>query len=390
MVRQNRIFTKTLHYRTTMIYLDNNATTRVDERVLQSMLPYFTKEYGNAASSHLQGMAVNEAVENARESVAALIGAKPGEIIFTSGATESVNLAIKGLLNSSRKHIVTVATEHKAVLDTCRYMEAAGFTVSCLPVNRSGLVNLEQLGDTVTEDTALVCVMLANNETGVIQPVKEIAAMAHAKGALFMSDATQAVGKIAVDVKNIGVDLMPFSAHKFYGPKGIGALYISADAKIKLQPQLHGGGHQRGMRSGTLNVPGIIGLAMACEIAGTDMEADTTRLTVLRDKLESVLLEPEGASVNGSTESRLHTTTNISFGGISSDRLIMALQDIAVSSGSACSAVTTQPSHVLKAMGLTDDEALGAIRFSLGRFTTEQDIDAAAARVKKLVDEFRK
>jgi len=372
-----------------IIYLDNNATTRVDAVVLQAMLPYFTEEYANATSSHLFGLTINEAIEDAREQAASLIGASAKEITFTSGATEAINLAIKGLINQKKKHIVTVATEHKAVLDTCAFMETQGFNITYLPVKPDGSIDLNLLKIAITEDTLLVCVMFVNNESGVIQPINLIANLAHAKGALFMTDATQAMGKVSMDVKALGIDLLALSAHKFYGPKGIGALYVSSHAKISPEQQLHGGGHERKMRSGTLNVPGIIGLGKACELADNWVKEDTARIAQLRNRLETALLKIEGSYVNGSTQHRLYTTTNICFRGIQSEQLILALQNIAVSSGSACAAVTSEPSYVLKAMGLSDADALASIRFSLGRFTTEKDIDTTIERVTAWVAKFR-
>jgi cysteine desulfurase len=371
------------------IYLDNNATTRLDDLVLDAMLPYFTESYANASSSHLAGLTVNEAVENAAWQIADLIGAQEEEIIFTSGATESINLAIKGLINSDKKHIVTVSTEHKAVLNTCQYMETIGFEVTYLPVNQDGILDLNLLNESITDKTLIVIVMLSNNEIGVIQNIAAISTLVHAKNALFMCDATQAVGKISVDVKALGIDLLPVSAHKFYGPKGIGALYISAKAKIKLMPQLHGGDQQRKLRSGTLNVPGIIGLGKAAEIAKTEMEIDQKRITKLRDELENGLLNIEGSFVNGSTQNRIYNTTNICFPGVNSERLILALQHIAVSSGSSCSAVTSEPSHVLKALGLSDEDALSSIRFSLGRFTTSTEIEETIETVFSLTKQLR-
>lgn len=372
-----------------IIYLDNNATTRIDDAVLKAMLPYFTEVYANATSSHLFGLTVNEAIEDAREQVASLIGASAKEITFTSGATEAINLAIKGLAHHKRKHVVTIATEHKAVLDTCASMETQGFTVTYLPVKPDGIIDINLLQSSITDDTLLVCVMFVNNESGVIQPIRHISNLAHTKGALFMTDATQAVGKVSIDVKALGIDLLSLSAHKFYGPKGIGALYVSVQAKIKLAQQLHGGGHERKMRSGTLNVPGIIGLGKACELADITLKEDAAHITQLRDRLETALLKIEGSFVNGSTEHRLYTTTNICFPGIQSEKLILALQNIAVSNGSACSAVTSEPSYVLKAMGLSDADALASIRFSLGRFTTEEDIDTTIERVTAWVAKFR-
>lgn len=366
------------------IYLDNNATTRLDQRVLNTMLPYFTDHYANANSNHLAGLEVNEAIEHARWQTAHLIGAKQAEIIFTSGATESINLAIKGLIHQKRKHIITIATEHKAVLDTCQYMKTIGFEVTALPLPNDGILDLKALHKSVTDKTLLIIVMMANNETGTLQPIQKIAAIAHAKGALFMCDATQAVGKLPINVKTFGIDLLPLSAHKFYGPKGIGALYLSSAAKIKLEPQLHGGGQQRNLRSGTLNVPGIIGMGMACEIAKDEMGTDQKRITALRDRLENELLQFEGSFVNGSTISRIYNTTNICFPGVNSENLILALKNIAVSNGSACSSITTEPSYVLKALGLSDAEALSSIRFSLGRFTTSEEIEHTIAKVSEL------
>lgn len=370
------------------IYLDNNATTRVDERVLEAMLPYFTQLYSNSTSKHIAGLTVNEAVENAAWQVADLINADAEEITFTSGATEAINLAIKGLANQDRKHIITVATEHKAVLETCTFMESMGFEISYLPVSKDGLLDLHLLDETITDKTLVFIGMLSNNETGVIQNVSEISSILKSRNVLFMCDATQAVGKITVDVKTLGIDFLTFSAHKFYGPKGIGALYVSAKAKIKLLPQILGGGQQRKLRSGTLNVPGIIGLGKAAEIALNDLEKDKIQIEKLRDTLENGLLQFEGAFVNGSTENRIYNTTNICFPGVNSEQLIMALGNISVSNGASCSAVTSEPSHVLKAMGLSDEQALSSIRFSLGRFTTEEEIDIAVERVLALAGEF--
>lgn len=372
-----------------IIYLDNNATTRLDERVLDAMLPYFTESYANANSSHLAGLTVNEAIENAAWQIADLIGAKEEEIIFTSGATESINLAIKGLINQDKKHIVTVATEHKAVLNTCQYMETIGFEVTYLAVAQDGILDLDLLNESITDKTLILIVMLSNNEIGVIQDIQKISEIIHTKNVLFLCDATQAVGKISIDVNTLGIDLLPISAHKFYGPKGVGALYLSAKAKLKLIPQLHGGDQQRKLRSGTLNVPGIIGLGKAAEIAKTEMELDQKRITQLRNQLEKGLLKIEGSFVNGATQNRIYTTTNICFPGVNSERLILALQHIAVSSGSSCSAVTSEPSHVLKALGLSDENALSSIRFSLGRFTTSTEIEETIDRVCDLVRQLR-
>ena len=372
-----------------MIYLDNNATTRLDDRVLNTMLPYFTENYANAGSAHIAGLAVSEAVANAAWQTANLIGAKEEEIIFTSGATEAINLAIKGLANQYRKHIVTIVTEHKAVLNTCEFMESIGFEVTYLPVGSDGILDLNVLNESITDKTLIVIVMLTNNETGVTQNIEAISKLSHAKNALFMCDATQAVGKIPVDVEKLKIDLLPLSAHKFYGPKGVGALYISAKAKLKLLPQLHGGEQQGKLRSGTLNVPGIIGLGKASEIAVNELESDQNRIIKLRDKLENGLLHFEGSFVNGNTENRIYNTTNICFRGVVSETLILALQDISVSNGASCSAVTSKPSHVLKAMGLSDNDALSSIRFSLGRFTTETEIDLAIERILDLAKKLR-
>lgn len=372
-----------------MIYLDNNASTRVDNRVLNTMLPYFTDFYPNAGSSHIAGLSVNEAVANAAWQTANLIGANQEEIIFTSGATEAINLAIKGLANQDRKHIVTIVTEHKAVLNTCKYMESIGFEVTYLPVDSEGISDLNVLNESITDKTLIVITMLANNETGYIQNIEAVSEIAHAKNALFMCDATQAIGKINVDVKKLGIDFLALSAHKFYGPKGIGALYISAKAKLKLTPQLHGGNQQRKLRSGTLNVPGIIGLGKAAEIAVDELESDEKRISGLRNKLENGLLKFEGSFVNGNTENRICNTSNICFPGVNSETLILALQDISVSNGSSCSAVTSEPSHVLKALGLSDENALSSIRFSLGRFTTEDEIDTVIERVLGLTRQLR-
>ncbi|SHM36914.1 cysteine desulfurase family protein [Flavobacterium saccharophilum] len=372
-----------------IIYLDNNATTLLDERVLDVMLPYFTDFYANASSSHLAGLEIQEAVENAAWQTAQLIGAKEEEIIFTSGATESINLALKGLANQNKKHIVTVATEHKAVLETCRYMESIGFEVTYLPVASDGILDINLLNEVITTKTLIVIIMITNNETGVIQDIAEISKIIHAKNSLFLCDATQAIGKISIDVKKLGIDLLALSAHKFYGPKGVGALYISAKAKIKLTPLINGGNQQRKLRSGTLNVPGIIGLGRASEIAVLEIDNDNNRIKLLRDQLENDLLKIEGSFVNGNKQNRICNTTNICFPGVNSEKLILALQNISVSNGSSCSSVTSQPSHVLKALGLSDQDALSSIRFSLGRFTTEEEIEETIERVTALIAQLR-
>ena len=368
------------------IYLDYDATTPVDPRVLEAMLPYFNQLCANSGSSHLFGLTVREAVENATEEVAELIGADAKEIIFTSGATESVNLALKGFKKDHCKnHIITVATEHKAVLDTCSQLENDGFQVDYLNVDHLGKINLAELESLITEKTLMVCIMLVNNETGIIHPIKEIAEMSHRKGCCVFCDATQAVGKIPVNVKELNIDLMAFSAHKFYGPKGIGALYIASAIKNKVQPQIQGGGQQNNLRSGTLNVPGIIGLGKAAELALVEMEQDAQKIKMLRDHLENKLLKIPRTSINGDHSARIFNTTNICFEGIYSEDLILSLGNICVSSGSACNAVTTKPSHVLQAMGMCDRDALASIRFSIGKYTTLSEIETAVEKIEKTV-----
>ncbi len=376
------------------IYLDNNATTPVDPRVLQEMLPYFTDVFGNAASrNHPFGWKAEEAVDYAREQVAKLIGAGEKEIIFTSGATESNNLAIKGVYEmyaEKGNHIITLTTEHKAVLDTCKHLEKTGAEVTYLEVQSDGMLNLAQLEAAMRPTTILVSVMFANNEIGVIQPMKEIAAIVHKHGALFHSDATQAVGKVNTDVNEFGIDLMSLTAHKMYGPKGIGALYVRRkNPRVKVTAQIDGGGHERGMRSGTLNVPGIVGFGKACELARLEMDQDAARLSVLRNRLENSLLELEESYLNGNKEHRLPHCTNISFKYVEGEGLMMGVKDIAVSSGSACTSASLEPSYVLKALGLDDDLAHSSLRFGLSRFTTEQEIDFAINQTKEAVTKLR-
>ena len=377
------------------VYLDNNATTQVDPRVLEAMIPYFTDHYGNAASrSHAFGWEAEEAVDYAREQVAQLIGAEPKEIIFTSGATEADNLALKGVYEtyaSKGNHIITVVTEHKAVLDSCRHIEKLGGEVTYLSVNRYGLIDLDVLQKAIKPNTVLIAIMYANNETGVIQPIKEISAIARKNGVLFFTDATQAVGKIPVDLDKDGIDLMAFSAHKIYGPKGVGALYVRRkNPRVKLIAQIDGGGHERNMRSGTLNVPGIVGFGKACEQCRIEMKKYTEQIKKLRDKLESELLKLGEVYVNGSKENRLPNTLNLSFRHVESEALILGFnKDIAVSSGSACTSATLEPSYVLKALGVEDDLAKAAIRFGLSRFTTELEIDYAIERVAATVAKLR-
>ncbi|KQN35169.1 IscS subfamily cysteine desulfurase [Pedobacter sp. MC2016-05] len=376
------------------IYLDNNATTPLDPRVLEAMLPYFTEKFGNAASrNHAFGWVAEEGVDYAREQVAKLIGCTEKEVIFTSGATEADNLAIKGVFEMYKdkgNHIITAVTEHKAVLDTCKHLEKNGARVTYLGVKEDGLIDLAELEAAMTPETILVSIMYGNNEIGVIQPVKEISAIAHKHGALFMTDATQAVGKIPVDVNADGIDLMAFSAHKMYGPKGVGALYVRRkNPRVKVTSQMDGGGHERGMRSGTLNVPGIVGLGKACELCRLEMESEAIRLSGLRDKLESTLNQMEESYVNGNTQHRLPHVANISFKYVEGEGLMMAMSDLAVSSGSACTSASLEPSYVLKSLGLSDDLAHSSIRYGLGRFTTEEEIDQAIAVTQKAVNHLR-
>jgi cysteine desulfurase len=376
------------------IYLDNNATTPVDPRVLQEMLPYFTEVFGNSASrNHSFGWKAEEAVDYAREQVANLIGASEKEIIFTSGATESNNLAIKGVFEmyaDKGNHIITCVTEHKAVLDTCKHLEKLGAEITYLPVSLDGLLDLELLEAAMKPSTILVSVMFANNEIGVIQPIKEIAAIAHKHGALFHTDATQAVGKVNTDVNEFHIDLLSMSAHKMYGPKGIGALYVRRkNPRVKVTAQIDGGGHERGMRSGTLNVPGIVGFGKACEIARLEMNQDAARLSKLRDKLENALLKLEESYVNGNKEHRLPHVTNISFKYVEGEGLMMGVKDIAVSSGSACTSASLEPSYVLKSLGLDDDLAHSSLRFGLSRFTTEEEVDFTINHVTEAVNKLR-
>ncbi|MFD0940974.1 IscS subfamily cysteine desulfurase [Pedobacter boryungensis] len=376
------------------IYLDNNATTPLDPRVLEAMLPYFTTKFGNAASrNHPFGWVAEEGVDYAREQVAKLIGCTEKEIIFTSGATEADNLGIKGVFemySEKGNHIITATTEHKAVLDTCKHLEKQGARVTYLKVKEDGLIDLAELEAAMTPETILVTIMYGNNEIGVVQPVKEIAAIAHKHGALFFTDATQAVGKIPVNVIEDGIDLMAFSAHKMYGPKGVGALYVRRkNPRVKVTSQMDGGGHERGMRSGTLNVPGIVGLGKACELCRLEMDEEAKRLSALRDKLEAALTTMEESYVNGNTQHRLPHVANISFKYVEGEGLMMAMKDLAVSSGSACTSASLEPSYVLKSLGLSDDLAHSSIRFGLGRFTTEEEVDYAIENTKKAVNHLR-
>jgi cysteine desulfurase len=377
------------------IYLDNNATTPMDPRVLEAMTPYFLEHFGNAASrNHPFGWEAEEAVDYAREQVAKLIGADPKEIIFTSGATEGDNLAIKGVFEmyaSKGNHIITATTEHKAVLDTCKHIEKLGGEVTYLQVKPDGLIDLKELEAAVKPTTILISIMYANNEIGTVQPIKEISAIAKKHGVLLFTDAVQAVGKIPVDVNKDGIDLMAFTAHKMYGPKGVGALYVRRkNPRVKVTAQMDGGGHERGMRSGTLNVPGIVGFGKACELCMQDMEEDTKRISKLRDKLETELMKLEEAYINGSTEHRLPHVTNISFKHVEGEGLLMGFnKNIALSSGSACTSASLEPSYVLKALGLGDDLAHSSLRFGLGRFTNEEQIDYTIKAISETVLKLR-
>jgi cysteine desulfurase len=377
------------------IYLDNNATTPMDPRVLEAMIPYFTEHFGNAASrNHPFGWEAEEAVDYAREQVAKLVGADPKEIIFTSGATEGDNLGIKGVYEmyaSKGNHIITCTTEHKAVLDTCKHIERLGGEITYLEVKADGLIDLKELEAAIKPTTILVAIMYANNEIGVLQPIKEISTIAKKHGILFFSDAVQAVGKVPVDVNRDGIDIMAFTAHKMYGPKGIGALYVRRkNPRVKVTAQMDGGGHERGMRSGTLNVPGIVGFGKACELARLEMADDAARLSKLRDKLETSLMKLEETYVNGNREHRLPHVTNISFKYVEGEGLLMGFnKNIALSSGSACTSASLEPSYVLKALGLGDDLAHSSLRFGLGRFTTEEQIDYTINAVSTTVLKLR-
>jgi len=377
------------------IYMDNHATTPVDPRVLEEMLPYFTDKFGNAGSrNHSFGWVDEEAVETARQRIAKLIGAAAKEIVFTSGATESDNLAIKGVAESYKEkgsHIITAVTEHKAVLDVCRHLEKRGYHVTYLPVQKDGLIDIDDLNRALDEKTILVSIMAANNEIGVIQPIEEIGKLCQERGVLFHSDATQAIGKMPVDVNKHCIDLMSISAHKMYGPKGTGALYVRRkNPRVQLSPIIDGGGHERGLRSGTLNVPGLVGLGKACSIAGEVMPQEACHLAGMRNRLrEKIVGRLHEVLVNGSMENRLPGNLNLSFAHFDGESLLMGLNDIALSSGSACTSATIEPSHVLKALGISDDLAHSSIRFGIGRFNTEAEIDYVAERVCHTVERLR-
>ncbi|GAB4455008.1 MAG: IscS subfamily cysteine desulfurase [Armatimonadaceae bacterium] len=379
----------------TPIYLDNNSTTRVDPRVVEEMLPYFSEQFGNAASrSHPFGWVAEEAVDKAREQLARVINADPREIIFTSGATESNNLAIKGIAEmyeDKGDHIITVVTEHKAVLDTCKRLETMGKRVTYLPVQENGLIDLDDLRNAIDDKTVLVTIMFANNEIGVIQPIKEIAEICAERDVIFHTDAVQAYGKVPIDVKEMGIHLLSFTAHKIYGPKGIGALYVRRrNPRVRLTAQIEGGGHERGFRSGTLNVPGIVGFGKAAELMLEEMEAERERLLGLRNRLMQTIMDAsDEVYVNGSLDQRLPGNLNMSFGFVEGESLLMGLKDIALSSGSACTSASLEPSYVLKALGVGDELAHSSLRFGIGRFNTEEEIDFVARRVINEVSRLR-
>ncbi len=379
------------------IYMDNHATTRVDPRVVEAMLPYFTERFGNAASrNHAYGWEAEEAVEYAREQLARIIHARPREIVFTSGATESDNLAIKGVVDFYKdrgNHVITATTEHNAVLDPCRALERAGVArVTYLPVDRHGVVSPDDVRKAITERTVLISIMAANNEIGTIAPTAAIGAIAKERGVLFHTDATQAVGRIPVDVDAMGIDLLSFSAHKIYGPKGCGALYVRSKApRVRLVPTMHGGGHERGMRSGTLNVPGIVGFGTAGTLAEGEMGKEQARLLALRERLHQGLVSQlDEVHLNGHPTARLAGNLNVSFAYVEGESLLMGLKDVAVSSGSACTSATLEPSHVLKAIGVPEDLAHSSIRFGLGRFNTAEEVDTVVERVVHEVRRLRR
>jgi cysteine desulfurase len=377
------------------IYMDNHATTPMDPRVLEAMLPYFMEKFGNAASrNHPFGWSAEEAVEHAREQIAKLVGATAKEIIFTSGATESDNLAIKGVAEMYREkgnHIITAVTEHKAVLDTCKRLEKYGYRVTYLPVQKDGLIDLEELRRAIDDKTILVTIMAANNEIGVLQPTREIGKICRERGVLFHTDGVQAIGKVPVDVNKDNIDLMSITAHKIYGPKGVGALYVRRkNPRVQISAIIDGGGHERGMRSGTLNVPGIVGLGKACELAREEMTQEGAHLAALRDRLKDRIFgRLDEVYINGSMEHRLPGNLNISFAYVEGESLLMGINDVAVSSGSACTSATLEPSYVLKALGAGDDLAHSSIRFGIGRFNTEAEIDYVADRVCETVERLR-
>jgi cysteine desulfurase len=373
------------------IYLDNNSTTPLDSRVLEVMMPYLTNFYGNAASSHVLGRKLKSDIDKSRELVADLINANSEDIMFTSGATESINIALQGIISNSQfsksRHIVTVSTEHPATLDTCRYLEKIGISVTYVGVDEDGLINKDELSASIKEETCLVSVMLVNNETGVIQDINEIAKIAHSKGAFFMTDASQAFGKMPIDVIEDEIDILAFSGHKIYGPMGIGGLYLNPGIKVK--PLIYGGGQERNLRSGTLNVPGIIGIGKASNLAKNEMVADTMRIGQLSERLLDELLTIDKVSLNGSYDFRLNSTCNICFEGISNEEFLLNLNHILVSNGSACSSFTIEPSHVLLSMGLSKQQANSSMRFSLGRFTTRDEVEVVINSTKEIIKRLR-
>ncbi|HKL16483.1 MAG TPA: cysteine desulfurase family protein [Balneolaceae bacterium] len=375
------------------IYLDYNATTPVDERVVEAMLPFFTRLFGNASSNdHIFGWEADDAVDVAREQLADLIGASANEIYFTSGATEAINLGLRGFCNANKargNHIITCKTEHKAVLETCRHLEEVGFDITYLDVNFNGAIDLDELKTSITKKTLLVCLMHANNETGVIHPVKEIAELCRSKGVRFFSDATQSVGKLPINVKEMCADMIAFSSHKLYGPKGAGALYIAGENKPTIYPLFTGGGQEKGLRPGTLNVPAIVGFGKACEICKDELAADADRLSDLRNYVEQELIELFDVSINSSSEDRLPHTTNVQFKNIDSIHLLRRLRNLAISRGSACSSAISQPSHVLTAMGLSADKAMSSIRIGLGRFTTREEVHMAIKEFEDVIPQLK-
>jgi cysteine desulfurase len=368
------------------IYMDNHATTRVDPRVLEDMLPYFGDQFGNAASrTHEFGWAAESAVEDAREFTANILGAAPKEIIFTSGATESSNLAIKGVAQANLdrgKHIITQVTEHHATLDSCSALTRQGFDVTILPVDATGLVDIDLLSNSIRADTILITLMVANNEVGTIQPISEVGSICRDKGILFHTDAAQAIGKISIDVDGMGIDLLSLSAHKFYGPKGVGALYVRNRPRPKVIAQMDGGGHERGLRSGTMNVPGIVGLGSACKYGTQDLTTESDRVLALRESLHGKLMaQLDGMHLNGHPDHRLDGNLNVSFDAVDGESLLMGLKDVAISSGSACTSASLEPSYVLRAMGVSKELAQGSARFGLGRFNTQEEVDYTVDRV---------
>jgi cysteine desulfurase len=374
------------------IYLDNNSTTKIDPLVLKKMMPYLTDTFGNASSNHVMGSNALNGVNNARKQVAGLIGASENEIIFTSGATEAINLALKSVvLNSKHKtpHIITLATEHPAVLDTCFFLQTAGVEITLLPVQKNGLIEIDVLKNAIRENTVLVCVMHVNNETGVIQPIKEISSIAHEKNILFMTDATQSFGKIEIDVNALGIDILCFSGHKFHGPKGVGGLYFRSKRpfKVKISAQLHGGGHESGMRSGTLNVSGIVGIGAAAEIAKKEMKANKNKIETLRNLFEKELLKVNGSFVNGDIQNRIFNTSNICIPGVDADAILAGLKNICISNGSACSSDSIFPSHVLTAMGLSEADSYSSVRISFCKFNTENETNEALNKIMTVVKE---